>query len=66
MARGAQGTRFYFKYCSTFDSTAQGNIGPVTEALQHALQAGVVPATPAYPRNGRTVYRGHLFVGDLC
>jgi uncharacterized protein YgbK (DUF1537 family) len=62
-ARG--GTRFYFKYCSTFDSTPQGNIGPVTEALQQILQAGVVPATPAYPRNGRTVYRGHLFVGDL-
>lgn len=58
---GAQ--RFYFKYCSTFDSTAQGNIGPVTEALRNAI-AGVecVPATPAYPRNGRTVYNGHLFV----
>ncbi len=58
---GAQ--RFYFKYCSTFDSTAQGNIGPVTEALRKAI-AGVqcVPATPAYPRNGRTVYFGHLFV----
>ena len=62
-ARG--GTRFYFKYCSTFDSTAQGNIGPVTEALRQALDAGIVPATPAYPRNQRTVYRGHLFVGDL-
>jgi uncharacterized protein YgbK (DUF1537 family) len=62
-ARG--GTRFYFKYCSTFDSTAAGNIGPVTEALQRTLHAGIVPATPAYPRNQRTVYRGHLFVGDL-
>ena len=62
-ARG--GTRFYFKYCSTFDSTAQGNIGPVTEALRQALDAGIVPATPAYPRNQRTVYRGHLFVGDV-
>jgi uncharacterized protein YgbK (DUF1537 family) len=61
-ARGAQ--RIYFKYCSTFDSTPQGNIGPVTEALQGALGAGIVPATPAYPRNQRTVYRGHLFVGD--
>jgi uncharacterized protein YgbK (DUF1537 family) len=56
--------RIYFKYCSTFDSTARGNIGPVTEALQDALSAGIVPATPAYPRNQRTVYRGHLFVGD--
>ena len=62
-ARGA--ARIYFKYCSTFDSTAQGNIGPVTEALREALHADVVPATPAYPRNLRTVYRGHLFVGDL-
>ncbi len=62
-SKGAQ--RIYFKYCSTFDSTAKGNIGPVTEALQQALGAGIVPATPAYPRNQRTVYRGHLFVGDL-
>ncbi len=62
-ARGAR--RFYFKYCSTFDSTPQGNIGPVTEALQDAIGAGIAPATPAYPRNQRTVYRGHLFVGDL-
>ncbi len=62
-ARGA--SRIYFKYCSTFDSTARGNIGPVTEALQQALGAGIVPATPAYPRNNRTVYRGYLFVGDL-
>jgi len=62
-ARG--GDRFYYKYCSTFDSTAKGNIGPVTEALQRALRADIVPATPAYPRNQRTVYRGHLFVGDL-
>ncbi len=62
-AQGAQ--RIYFKYCSTFDSTARGNIGPVTEALQRALGAGIVPATPAYPRNQRTVYRGYLFVGDL-
>jgi len=61
--RGAE--RIYFKYCSTFDSTALGNIGPVTEALQEALGANMTPATPAYPRNQRTVYRGHLFVGDL-
>ncbi len=62
-ARGA--TRIYFKYCSTFDSTPRGNIGPVTDALRAALGAGVVPATPAYPRNQRTVYQGHLFVGEL-
>ena len=62
-ARGAE--RIYFKYCSTFDSTPRGNIGPVTEALQAALGAGIVPSTPAYPRNKRTVYLGHLFVGDV-
>ena len=57
--------RIYFKYCSTFDSTPLGNIGPVTEKLADALGAIVTPATPAYPRNQRTVYRGHLFVGDV-
>jgi len=61
--RGAQ--RIYFKYCSTFDSTPRGNIGPVTEALLGALGADFAVATPAYPRNGRTVYLGHLFVGDV-
>ncbi len=61
-ARGA--TRIYFKYCSTFDSTPRGNIGPVSDALRAALDAKAVPATPAYPRNQRTVYQGHLFVGD--
>ncbi len=61
--RGAE--RIYFKYCSTFDSTPRGNIGPVTDALADALGAALVPTTPAYPRNQRTVYRGHLFVGDL-
>jgi 3-dehydrotetronate 4-kinase len=56
--------RIYFKYCSTFDSTPRGNIGPVAEALMRALGAEFTVATPAYPRNGRTVYLGHLFVGD--
>ncbi|MEO6410549.1 MAG: 3-oxo-tetronate kinase, partial [Burkholderiaceae bacterium] len=54
----------YFKYCSTFDSTAEGNIGPVAEALLDALGADFTIACPALPENGRTVYRGHLFVGD--
>jgi uncharacterized protein YgbK (DUF1537 family) len=70
-ARGA--ARCFFKYCSTFDSTPAGNIGPVSDALAAALAVGreaapdplpLVPTTPAYPRNQRTVYRGHLFVGD--
>jgi 3-dehydrotetronate 4-kinase len=56
--------RFYFKYCSTFDSTSQGNIGPVAEGLREYLGASVVPFVPGYPDNGRRVFRGHLFVGD--
>ena len=66
-AQGAQ--QIYFKYCSTFDSTAQGNIGPVTEALMAALSdlpgGDFSIATPAFPDNGRTVFKGHLFVGDV-
>ncbi|MEY2804875.1 MAG: hypothetical protein RL657_2211 [Pseudomonadota bacterium] len=65
-----QGARqFYFKYCSTFDSWYQGdvrgNIGPVTEALMAALGTDFTIATPAFPDNGRTVFKGHLFVGDV-
>lgn len=55
----------YFKVCSTFDSTPQGNIGPVTEALMDELQAPFVVITPAFPENARTVFKGHLFVGDV-
>ncbi|MFC3750822.1 3-oxo-tetronate kinase [Aquamicrobium ahrensii] len=53
-----------FKYCSTFDSTPAGNIGQVTEALLELLDAPLTIACPAFPTNGRAVYRGHLFVGD--
>lgn len=56
--------RFYFKYCSTFDSTAEGNIGPVTDALLDALGETRAVISPALPVNGRTVYQGYLFVGD--
>jgi 3-dehydrotetronate 4-kinase len=62
--RAAGATRFYFKYCSTFDSTPRGNIGPVAEALMDALGADLTVVCPAFPENGRTVYAGHLFVGD--
>jgi uncharacterized protein YgbK (DUF1537 family) len=62
-AQGA--TQIYFKVCSTFDSTPQGNIGPVTEALMDELGAEFVVITPAFPENGRTIFKGHLFVGDL-
>jgi uncharacterized protein YgbK (DUF1537 family) len=57
--------QFYFKYCSTFDSTPQGNIGPVAEALLDALGARIAIACPAFPTNGRTIYMGNLFVGEL-
>lgn len=61
----AQGcTQFLFKYCSTFDSTPEGNIGPVAEALAEALGARKVLVCPAFPAAGRSVYMGHLFVGD--
>ncbi|WP_432728431.1 3-oxo-tetronate kinase [Variovorax sp. W6] len=62
-AQGAQ--QIYFKYCSTFDSTPQGNIGPVTEALMAALQCDFTIATPAFPDNKRTVFKGYLFAGDV-
>ena len=62
--RAAGCRQFYFKVCSTFDSTPRGNIGPVAEALMAALGADFAIACPAFPENGRSVYRGHLFVGD--
>ncbi|MDB5856944.1 MAG: hypothetical protein JWQ76_633 [Ramlibacter sp.] len=61
-AQGAQ--QAYFKYCSTFDSTPAGNIGPVTDALMDALGCDFTIACPAFPDNGRTVFKGYLFVGD--
>ena len=62
-AKGAR--QIYFKYCSTFDSTPAGNIGPVTEALMDALGTDFTIATPAFPDNQRSVFKGHLFVGDV-
>jgi uncharacterized protein YgbK (DUF1537 family) len=60
-----QGARqILFKYCSTFDSTDRGNIGPVSEALLEALGADFTIACPALPENGRSLYLGHLFVGE--
>jgi 3-dehydrotetronate 4-kinase len=54
-----------FKYCSTFDSTDAGNIGPVAEALMHALGTDFTLFCPAFPEAGRTIYQGYLFVGDV-
>ncbi len=62
-AQGVQ--QMYFKYCSTFDSTPEGNIGPVTEALMDALHTDFTIATPAFPDNGRTVFKGYLFAGNV-
>ncbi len=62
--RSAGARQIYFKYCSTFDSTDAGNIGPVADALCDALGTGFTVANPAFPTNKRTVYQGYLFVGD--
>ena len=62
LAAGAQ--QLLFKYCSTFDSTDQGNIGPVALALLDLTGTDLTIACPAFPANGRTVYKGHLFVGN--
>ena len=61
--QGAGCRQFFFKYCSTFDSTDAGNIGPVADALIDALDCGFAIACPAFPANARSVYQGHLFVG---
>lgn len=61
-ARGAK--RLYWKYCSTFDSTEEGNIGPVAEALMAEMRVSQTIYCPAFPENGRNVFMGHLFVGE--
>lgn len=59
---GAQ--RFFWKYCSTFDSTPEGNIGPVAEALMADLETDQTIYCPAFPENGRAIFMGNLFVGE--
>ncbi len=63
--RAAGVLQILFKYCSTFDSTDAGNIGPVAEALMTALGTDFTLFCPAFPEAGRTIYRGYLFVGDV-
>jgi 3-dehydrotetronate 4-kinase len=63
--RAAGARQIYFKYCSTFDSTDEGNIGPVADALRAELKTDIATVCPAFPETGRTIYRGHLFVGDV-
>jgi uncharacterized protein YgbK (DUF1537 family) len=62
--RAAGARQIFFKYCSTFDSTERGNIGPVAEALMDELGTRFTIACPAFPENGRSIFRGHLFVAD--
>jgi uncharacterized protein YgbK (DUF1537 family) len=62
LAAGAK--QLFFKYCSTFDSTDAGNIGPVADALLKRLGSGFAIACPAFPANGRSIFQGHLFVGQ--
>ena len=62
LAQGAE--LILYKICSTFDSTREGNIGPVAQALAEKLGERAVLVCPAFPENGRSVYQGHLFVGD--
>ena len=61
----ADARQYFFKYCSTFDSTDAGNIGPVADALMRALDCPFSIACPAFPENGRSIFRGYLFVGDV-
>ncbi len=63
LAQGCE--QIFFKYCSTFDSTPEGNIGPVADALAGRLDAHKVIFCPAFPGTGRSIYQGHLFVGDV-
>ena len=62
--QGAGAKQYFFKYCSTFDSTDEGNIGPVADALLDQLGENFTIACPAFPENGRTIFKGYLFVGD--
>jgi len=62
--QGADARRFFWKYCSTFDSTATGNIGPVAEALMEAIGTDQTIYCPAFPENGRAIFMGNLFVGE--
>lgn len=63
--RHAGASQILFKYCSTFDSTDAGNIGPVADVLLDALAAEQTIFCPAFPENARTIYKGYLFVGEL-
>jgi len=63
--KAAGAKQYFFKYCSTFDSTPRGNIGPVADGMLERAKGDITIACPAFPTNGRTVFHGHLFVGDV-
>jgi 3-dehydrotetronate 4-kinase len=63
--RSAGCRHLYFKYCSTFDSTDAGNIGPVADALLDEMEDDFTIFCPAFPKNGRTIFNGYLFVGPM-
>ena len=63
--RRAGAQRFFWKYCSTFDSTTEGNIGPAAEALMADLGTDQAIYCPAFPENGRNIFMGNLFVANL-
>jgi 3-dehydrotetronate 4-kinase len=63
--KDAGARQILFKYCSTFDSTDTGNIGPVAEALLDVLGSDFTLYCPAFPEAGRTIFKGYLFVGDV-
>ncbi|MDQ0093947.1 3-oxo-tetronate kinase [Paeniglutamicibacter psychrophenolicus] len=65
LLKAAGARQIFFKYCSTFDSTSRGNIGPVTDALLDALEENFTVVCPALPVNGRTTYQGYLFVNGV-
>ena len=56
--------RFYYKYCATFDSTEQGNIGPIAEAMMTELDADRTLFCPAFPEHTVTVFQGVMFIGN--
>ncbi|NTF45423.1 3-oxo-tetronate kinase [Rhizobium rhizogenes] len=62
--KDAGASRFFWKYCSTFDSTSEGNIGPIADMLMAQTGAEQTIYCPAFPENGRSIFMGHLFVGE--
>ncbi len=57
-------SRFYYKYCATFDSTEKGNIGPVGEAMMEACGAQHALFCPAFPEYTVTIFQGRMFLGS--